>query len=309
MLDIDFSTFAKLATSGTASTGQTVTINSTGNRGARISGARDLVNLTAAEQGMLLPWSGTNYGWVDGSPATCFSTPDAVANQITGDIEVVWAGTLTNWAAGGSDQVLVAKMGAAGNRSWTFSINGSGNVYFLASVDGTAQSVATSSVLVTTVFTGNVLGWLRARRTAASGAVIISYSLDGASWTQLGTSLSTTSGNLFNSAAQVEVGARGGTGATDRMTGRPQYASIGSTIGGSAAAIFDPSSYTTGTNFTASTGEVWTLNGGATIVTRTGIYQDGVNDFFQTAPFALAQPTTVGWAGQQVTWTANDCLW
>jgi len=39
---MDFGLLAKLATSGTASTGQIVTINSTGDTGARICGARDL---------------------------------------------------------------------------------------------------------------------------------------------------------------------------------------------------------------------------------------------------------------------------
>jgi hypothetical protein len=49
-LNQDFRTNNKLATSVTATTGQTVTINSTGAQGARICGERDLVNLTAASQ-------------------------------------------------------------------------------------------------------------------------------------------------------------------------------------------------------------------------------------------------------------------
>jgi hypothetical protein len=53
VFDADFSTAAKLASSFVCSTGQTVTINTSGRHGARICGARDLVNMTAAEQPIL----------------------------------------------------------------------------------------------------------------------------------------------------------------------------------------------------------------------------------------------------------------
>jgi len=48
--DMDFATLAKLAASGPATTGQTVTINTSGDLGARICGARDLVQMTGANQ-------------------------------------------------------------------------------------------------------------------------------------------------------------------------------------------------------------------------------------------------------------------
>jgi len=63
----DFSLSAKLATSVTATTGQTVTINSTGATGARICGARDLYQGTAANQPILTIAATGNYLTFDGS--------------------------------------------------------------------------------------------------------------------------------------------------------------------------------------------------------------------------------------------------
>jgi len=75
-----------------------------------------------------------------------------------------------------------------------------------------------------------------------------------------------------------------------------------------AQATFDPSLYTSGTSFTSSDGLTWTINGGAHIVTRTGLYFDGSNDYLKTAAFSLRQPETVYLCGDQVTWTLNDAL-
>jgi hypothetical protein len=73
-------------------------------------------------------------------------------------------------------------------------------------------------------------------------------------------------------------------------------------------ADFNPGAYTSGTTFTASTGEVWTLNAGAAIVGRTTMYFDGSDDYLKAAPFSLSQPETVYLVGRQVTWTSGDYL-
>lgn len=69
VFSVDFSSYAKLATSVTAATGQTVTINTSGATGARISGARDrywgglaatMPVLTIAATGNILTGNGTS---------------------------------------------------------------------------------------------------------------------------------------------------------------------------------------------------------------------------------------------------------
>ncbi len=67
VFDADFSLAAKLASSFVCSTGQTVTINTTGDLGARISGARDLVQMTVAKQPVLTVSATGNFLTFDGS--------------------------------------------------------------------------------------------------------------------------------------------------------------------------------------------------------------------------------------------------
>jgi len=78
---------------------------------------------------------------------------------------------------------------------------------------------------------------------------------------------------------------------------------------GTSVVYFNPALYVSGSTFTASTGEVWTINGGAHIVTRTGLYFDGSNDYLKTAAMSLSQPESVYFVGEQVTWTSNDKIY
>lgn len=65
-------------------------------------------------------------------------------------------------------------------------------------------------------------------------------------------------------------------------------------------------------SWTASTGEVWTVNtsGGkpALIVGRPGVLFDGSAFYLKSAPFALNQPTWVVFIGKQLTFSNNACL-
>ena len=110
VLAIDFTKASKLATTFVCDTGQTVTINTSGDLGARICGARDLVQLTAAKRPVYLPFSGTQYAYFSGVAGYTVSCP--LANNTytatityldgTTDTEsvVVAAGTAT---LGGTD--------------------------------------------------------------------------------------------------------------------------------------------------------------------------------------------------------------
>jgi hypothetical protein len=107
VFDADFTAAAKLATSFTESSvnAATVTINTTGQYGARICGARDLVNMTAANQPIRLPWSGTNYGYVGNVAANTFSCP--LAND-TYDLAITYLDDTTD-----TDTIVVSNGQAA----------------------------------------------------------------------------------------------------------------------------------------------------------------------------------------------------
>lgn len=95
LLNVDFSTAAKLATSFVCTTGQTVTINTSGATGCRISGARDLYQGTAANQPILTLAALGNYLTFDGSndylKAAAFSLSQPETVYFVGS-QVTWTG-------------------------------------------------------------------------------------------------------------------------------------------------------------------------------------------------------------------------
>jgi hypothetical protein len=305
----DFSGNAKLATSVTATTGQTVTINTTGRYGARICGARDLVNMTAAEQPTYLAYSGENYGWLNGVSGNYFSSPDSAALDITGDIDLRAYVRLLDWTPS-AGMALIMKSNSDITISYRFTLNSNGTLFIRCSSDGASNvgQGATSSASVP--FSDGDAGWVRATRASATGEVLFYTSTDGATWTQLGTSQSTNVYSIFNSTSSVEIGSRA-LGTADLFSGQYLRAQIYNGINGTLAFDFNPAAYTSGTTFldSSSNAATITLNGGSVIVNRTQLYFDGSNDSLKAAAFALAQPEWVNFVGSQVSWTLNDCFY
>lgn len=305
-LDVDFSKAAKMAASFVCNTGQTVTVGTTGDTGARICGARDLVQLTAAKRPVYLPRSGVNYGYLPGVSGCWFTTPDTAATSPTLDIDIIVNAALVDWTPSGA-QTLVSKWTSIGNQqSFLFAVQSNGTLILYISINGSTNVNAVSTV-APTVADGASL-WVRVTRVKTTGVVTFYTSSDGASWSQLGNTVTLSANNgLFDSNASFGVGAADA-GTSSLLKGAVYYASVSSTIGGAASAVFSPPSYSSGTTFTAPTGEVWTLNGGACIVTAPSLYGDGVSQYAQSAPFAEAQPLYETWVGSQLTWASGKYL-
>lgn len=157
VFDPVFSTFAKLAASGTAITGQTVTINTSGATGARISGARDLYQGTAANQPILTIAAGGNYLTFDGSndylKAGAFSLPQPVT-RLTAASQVSWTSGDYLW-----DGASAANSGAIIQTTTTPQINMN----------------AGSSVAANTGFTLQTLSTVAERINGASSSLGINY--------------------------------------------------------------------------------------------------------------------------------------
>ncbi len=94
--NVDFSLAAKLTTSFTATTGGTVTINTSGATGARISGARDLYQGTAANQPILTIAAGGNYLTFDGTNDFL----KAAAFSLSQPETVYFVGQQVTWTSG-----------------------------------------------------------------------------------------------------------------------------------------------------------------------------------------------------------------
>jgi hypothetical protein len=261
-----------------------------------------LVNMTAANQPIRLPWSGTNYGYLNGVSGNYFSAPDSAAVSVTGDLDLRVHTSLVLWT--GSSQRLLSKW-QSGQRSYVFSVGASGNLVLGVSSDGTAAEVPTSTATLTV--SANESLWIRATRVSATGVVQFFTSTDGLNWTQLGTNVSSTAGNIFDGTSALSVGDP----SANMPTGRVFRAQVYNGIDGTLAFDFNPAAYVSGTTFVDQSvnAATITLNGGSVIVNNSMLYFDGTNDSLKAAAFAYAQPCTVYFLGSQVTWTASDRLY
>lgn len=305
--DANFSSQSKLATSFTESSANaaTVTINTSGDTGARISGERDLYQGTVSKQPVYLAWSGSNYGYSNGTALT-YSTTTTTGLNVAGDIDIV--ARISCAIPPASSQAIISKYGGAGQRSWFFSLQNDGSLRLTITQDGTTLINAVSSVSVSTAgIVSNSPFWVRVTRASASGNCNFYTGSNGVSWTLLGSAnVSTTSGAIFSSTASVTVGDLVTT--SQPWNGGIYRAYFINGIGtGTVQFDFNPATYTSGTTFTdsSSNAATITINAGATIVTRTCLYGDGVDDYIQSAAYSLPQPVTEQIVGAQVSWTAG----
>lgn len=269
---------------------------------------RDLAQGTAGNQPIYLPYVGTPYAYLPGVSVNNFSTPNAAANRITGDIDIRVYGAFNDWNALNG---LVSKVVNSGQFAYSLHLNSSTAILRISS-DGTAIKTATSST--STGYSAGELGWVRATYANATGKVNFYKSPDGTTWTAIGTEQTITSGAIFGGTDPVYVGdvANG----VWQATGKIYRAQIYNGIDGTLAVDFNPADFAetsaNGTTATAATGEVWTLNSTgakpATVVKSPQLLGDGTNHKMATSNFTLDQPFTDYIVARQITWTSGDFL-
>ncbi len=197
---------------------------------------------------------------LNGSSGNYASTPDSVANSVTGDIDLRAHVALADWTPS-APNVIIAKAGSW--YSYQFYVNNSGSLVLMTSANGTSWISATSTA-TPSISDGQDL-WIKATRDVDNGSsgntTQFFTSTDGSSWTQLGSNVvnsGTTS--IYNSTDSVEVGSDFG-GCCNNLTGKVYYADIRNGIGSAASVTFDPLlASSSSTTWTAATGEVWTIN-------------------------------------------------
>jgi len=206
-----------------------------------------------------------NYLQVNGVQGNYATTPDSAATSITGDIELQWFGSLVDWTPAAS-QVLLSKWDSAGSAfTYQLYITTDGKFNFDTRIAAATVTLASTSAL--SVVDGQIIG-LRATRVSATGQTDLFTSLNnGLTWNSVGSAV-LTSGAMTDNASRVIVGANDETSPGNfPMNGRIFRARILSTIGSATAvADFNPNVAPANVRaFTASTGEVWTLVGSATL--------------------------------------------
>ena len=179
----------------------------------------------------------------------------------TGDIDLRVKASLDDWTPV-APQTLIAKAGAAGNRSWIFWVTATGALQFFLYQDGT-NGVSTTSTVVTG-FADGAVRWCRATWRNSDDRVQFFTSEDGATWTQLGVDRTIARDSIFDSTAPVELGSYNN-GTSERLAGNVYSAEVRNGIDGPVVAKFDTSKTTTTATRIPSTIDdptaTWTVNG------------------------------------------------
>ena len=218
--------------------------------------------------------------WADlpGSVNDYVVTPDAAANSITGNNTIVAWAAADDWTPA-SNQSIISKYTSTGDeRAYRLFLDTTGALYFFASADGTYDAANEILSTVSTGFSNGTGHWVRASWVAATGVVTFYTSDDSPwtpyseiSWTQLGDTGTTTATAIADTTATLVVGAIND-GATQIFAGKIMRAAVfaGTDITGDDAIApsvdYDSRAFTPGVSTaTMSTGEVWTLQGNASI--------------------------------------------
>jgi hypothetical protein len=245
---------------------------------------------------LLLDWPGDNAGsyvYLSGAVVNYLSVPDEAALDVTGDIDIRALVAADSWS--GTNMSLVSKYTTTGNqRSYLLWLSTLGRLVLIWSENGTAEIQKNSTVSVSAA-DGAPL-WVRVTLDVNNGAsqneVKFFTSLDGVTFTQLGTTV-TTAGvtSIYNSTTPAQVGMWATSGLP--LAAKVYRAQILNGIGGTTVLDVDTSVITTGaaTSFTALTGQTVTINRGTSgrksVAVVSPVWLFGTDDYMEVADNAL----------------------
>ena len=185
-------------------------------------------------------------------------TPDAPANRITGDVDIICY--LLHTSNGGFNSI-VSKNDGGTNRAYNLAVQtNTPTFYYGAATLNTASATAN-------ITSGSSL-WLRVTRNATNGEIRFFTSNDASTtnpqsviWTQLGATISGVTGTLNSSGVlPLIVGGYISTGSGFTSTERIFRLTIANSIGGTPVVDFNANQYTGANTWTSTTSEVWTVN-------------------------------------------------
>lgn len=265
------------------------------------------------------------------------SAPDAAPLDIIGNLDLR-ALVAPDSVTPAADNQIIAKWVTAANASYGFGLeNTTGKLRLIWSTDGTAVTVAISTVALNTVSVNFATIGLRATLTLNNGGfyeVRFYTSTDFVTWTQLGTTvIGGAPTTLFSGSSLLQMSGRDAT--NGMFAGKIYRAQVYNGINGTLAfdadfsrqaklaASFVESSANAATvtvvtvgdfgaricgdrdlvNMTDANRPVLSVSGGYSIATFNGTAQ-----IMKAAPFNLAQPESVYFVGSQITWTINEYL-
>ena len=251
-----------------------------------ISSSADVTQTTAASQPLLLAWSGVNYWWGSGVAGNYCSTPDNVANEITGDMDMI---AYVDYKNNGNLQVIQGKS-ISGNFQYLQYITSSNELGGHWGNGGSLVDVNSHVSLGTTY-----IGWVKCSRVSLTGIVSfftssdpVTTTISSINWVSNGTPAISYIGTLGSSGNPVQIGGYNPSGTNFLFQGKIYRATISDSIGGAPVVDFNPSEYSAAssqTDWNSSTGERWTINTGTAatgykgvIISKTIVMSDGIDD-------------------------------
>src|SRR3990167_5666653 len=201
--------------------------------------------------------------YLPGVAGNYVSTPDSAALSITGDIDIRVKVALDDWTPAANTCLLGKYVAAGSNISYLFYVGTSGLFRFQWTTNGTTASVVNSTVANS--ITNGATKWGRVTMDVDNGVVgndVKFYtSDDGASWTQLGATV-TTAGvtSIYDGTASVAIGAID-SGVSMLLAGNVYYAEIRNGIDGTIVGSYD--SIFPASRYRDPQGNIWTVNGTA----------------------------------------------
>jgi hypothetical protein len=308
VLDVDTSVITTgAATSFTAVTGQTVTINrsTSGRKTVAVTqptwlfGTDDYMEVN--NRYMAHSTSDENYVYLSGSNGNYMSVADTPPLDITGDLDLQVKVALDDWTPAANSALLYKWDNAGSSAAYGLRVNATtGRLILLWTENGSTVKSATSTVSPT-VTDGATL-WVRSTLDVDNGAsgndVKFFTSSDGTTWTQLGTTV-TTAGvtNIFSGTGQVEIG--GFAGGLSPSKGKFFRAIIkngidGTTVLDANAAVITLPSQTTFVDSSSNAYTVTINKSGVGTFVSTGnyMYLPGVASNYASAPDSAALDIT-----------------
>jgi hypothetical protein len=250
----------------------------------------DVVQTTAASQPLLLVHSGANYFFSPKIAANYCSTPSN--NVISTDFEIIVKLSTFNVA---TDGMVISKQIDGFQRSFYLYYVGNQTFNFEISTNGSSTASTASSTSYG--ISNNDVFWIKVNRT---GTTFNFYkSTDGVSYSLINTT--TLSGAIFAGNSPIRIG-DGLDSVSYLFAGKIYRATISNSIGGSPVVDFNPNQYNAAnsqTQWTSSTGEIWTINTGTAttgykgvLVDRTIVQGDGIDDGLLTSA-TINMPTVL----------------
>jgi hypothetical protein len=212
VLDVDTSVITTgAATSFTAVTGQTVTINrsTSGRKSVAVTQPTWLFGTDDYMEVNNRYMSSGTYLYLPGVTSNMATSPDSAALSITGDLDLRVKVALDDWTPA-ANTIVISKAQTLSTLSYSLAVQTDGKLNFLASTNGSTWGTNAVSSVATGVADG-ATKWIRATFDVDNGAggrdVQFFTSDDGTNWTQLGTTI-TTAGtfSIIDNSSQLEIG-------------------------------------------------------------------------------------------------------